>query len=95
MIIHYAAHVGERCARRKFSGLKIFWNFFRKCVDRFVILLYTKQVVRDETTTTDGSLAQLGEHLPYKERVTGWSPVTSTNRKAPKPCGLGAFLIKI
>ena len=40
----------------------------------------------------DGSLAQLGEHLPYKQRVTGSSPVTSTNRKAPEPCGLGAFL---
>ena len=25
-----------------------------------------------------GSLAQLGEHLPYKQRVTGSSPVTST-----------------
>ena len=40
----------------------------------------------------DGSLAQLGEHLPYKQRVTGSSPVTSTKRKAPKHCGLGAFL---
>ena len=26
---------------------------------------------------TIGSLAQLGEHLPYKQRVTGSSPVTS------------------
>ena len=26
----------------------------------------------------DGSLAQLGEHLPYKQRVTGSSPVTPT-----------------
>ena len=25
-----------------------------------------------------GSLAQLGEHLPYKQRVTGSSPVVST-----------------
>ena len=25
-----------------------------------------------------GSLAQLGEHLPYKQRVTGSSPVTPT-----------------
>ncbi len=25
----------------------------------------------------DGGLAQLGEHLPYKQRVTGSSPVTS------------------
>ena len=46
-------------------------------------------------TTTDGSLAQLGEHLPYKQRVTGSSPVTSTKRKAPKHCGLGAFCLFI
>ena len=26
-----------------------------------------------------GSLAQLGEHLPYKQRVTGSSPVVPTN----------------
>ena len=26
----------------------------------------------------NGSLAQLGEHLPYKQRVTGSSPVTPT-----------------
>ena len=26
----------------------------------------------------NGSLAQLGEHLPYKQRVTGSIPVTST-----------------
>ncbi len=26
-----------------------------------------------------GSLAQLGEHLPYKQRVIGSIPITSTN----------------
>ena len=30
----------------------------------------------------DGSLAQLGEQLPYKQRVTGSIPVASTNRKS-------------
>ena len=36
--------------------------------------------VRDRTAA-DGVLAQLGEHLPYKQRVTGSSPVgpTTTN----------------
>ena len=29
----------------------------------------------------NGRLAQLGEHLPYKQRVTGSSPVLSTNGK--------------
>ena len=27
-----------------------------------------------------GSLAQLGEHLPYKQRVSGSSPLTSTTK---------------
>ena len=30
------------------------------------------------TLSVYGSLAQLGEHLPYKQRVTGSSPVTPT-----------------
>ena len=29
--------------------------------------------------TNYGSIAQLGEHLPYKQRVTGSSPVVPTN----------------
>ena len=29
--------------------------------------------------TIYGSIAQLGEHLPYKQRVTGSIPVVSTN----------------
>ena len=31
----------------------------------------------------DGRLAQLGEHLPYKQRVTGSSPVLSTIGQTP------------
>ena len=49
----------------------------------------------------DGRLAQLGEHLPYKQRVTGSSPVLSTkawSRKAPslifKLYGLVAQLVR-
>ena len=30
----------------------------------------------------NGSIAQLGEHLPYKQRVIGSSPIVSTSRKA-------------
>ena len=30
-------------------------------------------------TVQVGSIAQLGEHLPYKQRVTGSSPVVPTN----------------
>ena len=32
---------------------------------------------------TYGSIAQLGEHLPYKQRVTGSSPVLSTKKEVP------------
>ena len=32
-------------------------------------------------TRTNGSIAQLGEHLPYKQRVTGSSPVVPTIHK--------------
>ena len=32
----------------------------------------------------DGSLAQLGEHLPYKQRVTGSIPVASTIKQGPR-----------
>ena len=41
-------------------------------------------VVADEKATKikdgneNGSLAQLGEHLPYKQRVIGSSPITPT-----------------
>ena len=30
-----------------------------------------------------GSIAQLGEHLPYKQRVTGSSPVVPTHNLGP------------
>ena len=32
-----------------------------------------------------GSLAQLGEHLPYKQRVSGSSPLTSTKQEKSEP----------
>ena len=37
------------------------------------LVYYTSRVKR--TAQTNGILAQLGEHLPYKQRVTGSSPV--------------------
>ena len=42
--------------------------------------------------TENGSLAQLGEHLPYKQRVTGSSPVAST-MNGLKSIGFRPFLI--
>ena len=32
-----------------------------------------------DTGGANGSIAQLGEHLPYKQGVTGSSPVVPTN----------------
>ena len=34
-------------------------------------------------TGRDGSLAQLGEHLPYKQRVIGSSPIVPTISSGP------------
>ncbi len=48
----------------------------KKIVDKAGIALYTNQV--GCLTADFGSLAQLGEHLPYKQRVIGSSPITST-----------------
>ena len=33
-----------------------------------------------DSGNANGGLAQLGEHLPYKQRVTGSSPVVSTKK---------------
>ena len=41
------------------------------------IIIYVAE--RCDTEKNDGSLAQLGEHLPYKQRVIGSSPIVSTN----------------
>ena len=42
----------------------------KKVVDNKVPTVYNNQDGRQH-----GNLAQLGEHLPYKQRVTGSSPV--------------------
>ena len=43
---------------------------FKKCYD-----IITSAV---DKNGRDGSIAQLGEHLPYKQRVIGSSPIVST-----------------
>ena len=53
-----------------FSKIKY---FFKKGIDKSVFLCYNIKAL-------NGSLAQLGEHLPYKQRVTGSSPVLSTKK---------------
>ena len=46
----------------------------QKAIDKCVCLCYNIKAF-------NGRLAQLGEHLPYKQRVTGSSPVLSTKGK--------------
>ena len=41
------------------------------------------KALRFSGTQTNGSLAQLGEHLPYKQRVIGSSPIVSTTLQPP------------
>ena len=41
-----------------------------------MVYYLSTQEMRAEMKT--GGLAQLGEHLPYKQRVSGSSPLTST-----------------
>ncbi len=46
------------------------------------------------TKDLNGSLAQLGEHLPYKQRVTGSSPVTPTKFPLAFPNGPVVQLVR-
>ena len=48
----------------------------KKGVDKSLLIVYINQVAN--TARQYGSIAQLGEHLPYKQRVTGSSPVVPT-----------------
>ena len=69
----------------KFSNLKNLKKV-KKVVDKHVNPMYTKQVASSERKNEKhfeidkrcGRLAQLGEHLPYKQGVTGSSPVPPT-----------------
>ena len=64
-------------------------NFFKK-IDFFCKNLLTNQergviisyVASECHKNSHGSIAQLGEHLPYKQRVIGSSPVVPTSAQA-------------
>ena len=53
---------------------RYFLIFFKKVLDKTHFLWYNSKAQY-------GRLAQLGEHLPYKQRVTGSSPVLSTKKE--------------
>ena len=61
---------------------KNFFNFFKfffkKCEKTLAFLFLMWYSIK----AFDGSLAQLGEHLPYKQRVTGSIPVASTKKNS-------------
>ena len=50
---------------------RVFCKYFLFPIDKYLFICYNSQAKH-------GRLAQLGEHLPYKQRVTGSSPVLST-----------------
>ena len=60
--------------------ISIYKKFFLKISKKDLTLHYIYDILIKslEVTYKDGSIAQLGEHLPYKQRVTGSSPVVPT-----------------
>ena len=48
-----------------------------------VLIYQTSQRETPVRQARDGSIAQLGEHLPYKQGVTGSSPVVPTTKVGP------------
>ena len=77
------ADSGKGQARRRVAGnlkrnaRKI--KKFKKSVDKEGGIWYNIKVAREETPADRiGSIAQLGEHLPYKQRVIGSSPIVPT-----------------
>ena len=68
--------------RRKINE-KIFEKISKKVLTNVKVraIIYRSQQTRRQF----GSIAQLGEHLPYKQRVIGSSPIVSTSAKAQRP----------
>ena len=55
---------------------------FKKMLDKLIccsIITLVAAIQSQRQKMVNGSIAQLGEHLPYKQRVTGSSPVVPTN----------------
>ena len=53
--------------------------FWKKVLTNALKWCIIKYVAESGKEKKDGSLAQLGEHLPYKQRVIGSSPIVSTS----------------
>ena len=71
---------------RRFGAIrsKVIYGKSRDCIQGTIVVMQDKDVVQinhrvnDKSAKQYGGLAQLGEHLPYKQRVSGSSPLTST-----------------
>ena len=63
------------------TWMNYFYSFFKKTVDKSggVVYYIFRRCEIQTSGRQIGSIAQLGEHLPYKQRVTGSSPVVPTN----------------
>ena len=60
---------------------KIFLNYKKDLIYLILYYIITKRF---------GSIAQLGEHLPYKQRVIGSSPIVPTMKELTQ-CGFFLF----
>lgn len=60
--------------------MEIFWLISQKMFDGWSGPLYSLEASSDaqQIKSESGGLAQLGERLSYKQRVSGSSPLTST-----------------
>ena len=68
--------VGEKyCAKIKSIFLKKLLTNDSRCG-----IIYIVAEIKRRRHQADGSIAQLGEHLPYKQRVIGSSPIVPTIR---------------
>ena len=62
-----------------FVSKKFFEKFLKNCLTKWQFLCIIIYVAEVSTPKREhGSIAQLGEHLPYKQEVTGSSPVVPT-----------------
>ncbi len=81
---------------KDFKGKKTFFQKKRKKVkkalDKSKNICYNNY--RRRQNGAYGSIAQLGEHLPYKQRVIGSSPVVPTSTKVQCNCGPVAQLVR-
>ena len=62
------------------SGLKNFFKKIKKVLKNLLTNQFGYGIISKslESDKANGSIAQLGEHLPYKQRVIGSSPIVST-----------------